>query len=119
MSTSTIQSRASPTAALIPGLRQLTRLIKRLIAWMVWEWTIRRGIDALMALDDRALADVGLTRGAVEHLVRYGRPPMRPAEHSAEASPAACEMPRRGDRSARLGRQAPNSGISIRRWSGG
>ena len=82
MSSSIIESRASPTAGLITGPRQLLNLIKRLIAWIVWEWSIRRAINALMALDDRTLADIGLTRGAVEHVARYGRPPMRPTGES-------------------------------------
>jgi hypothetical protein len=32
-------------------------------------------MNELMALDDRMLADIGLTRGSVEHAVRYGRLP--------------------------------------------
>ena len=34
---------------------------------------MRRGIEELMALDDRMLSDIGLTRGNVEHAARYGR----------------------------------------------
>ena len=36
---------------------------------------LRRSVEELMALDDRMLADIGLTRGNVEYAVRYGRLP--------------------------------------------
>src|SRR5262245_35483670 len=51
----------------------LVKAIRRLIARIDSEWRIRRTIDVLMELDDRALADVGLTRGSIEHAVRCGR----------------------------------------------
>jgi uncharacterized protein YjiS (DUF1127 family) len=56
------------------GRRQTTRLpvLRRLIAWFRNERRIRRGIDELMALDDRMLSDIGLTRGSIEHAARYG-----------------------------------------------
>ena len=56
------------------GPRQTTRVpvLRRLIAWFRNERQIRHGIDELMALDDRMLSDVGLTRGSIEHAARYG-----------------------------------------------
>jgi uncharacterized protein YjiS (DUF1127 family) len=56
------------------GHRQVTRVpvLRRLIAWFSNERRIRRGIDELMALDDRMLSDIGLTRGSIEHAARYG-----------------------------------------------
>jgi uncharacterized protein YjiS (DUF1127 family) len=36
---------------------------------------IRRNTAALLRLDDRMLADVGLSRGEVEYAVRHGRRP--------------------------------------------
>lgn len=39
-------------------------------------YRVRRDIDALLALDDRMLADIGLTRWDVEYAVRHGRPPV-------------------------------------------
>jgi uncharacterized protein YjiS (DUF1127 family) len=73
MSSSTIESRASRTAGLTTGWQAaLVNPIKRLIVRIECEWRVRRAIDELMALDDRVLADMGLTRGAVEHAARYG-----------------------------------------------
>lgn|SRR5262245_4917906 len=56
------------------GRRQATQapVLGRLIAWFRNERRIRRGVDELMALDDRMLSDIGLTRGSVEHAARYG-----------------------------------------------
>jgi uncharacterized protein YjiS (DUF1127 family) len=56
------------------GRRQATwaPVLGRLIAWFRNERRIRRGIDELMALDDRMLSDIGLTRGSFEHAARYG-----------------------------------------------
>ena len=54
----------------------LANLVKRLIAQIRWERQVRRGIDALMALDGRMFADMGLTRGAVDP-ARYTRLPTR------------------------------------------
>jgi uncharacterized protein YjiS (DUF1127 family) len=33
----------------------------------------RRGIEELLRMDDRLLADIGITRGEAEHMVRNGR----------------------------------------------
>jgi uncharacterized protein YjiS (DUF1127 family) len=51
----------------------LVRSIKRAIWRIEHERRIRRGIDELMALDDRMLADMGVSRSNIEHLARHGR----------------------------------------------
>jgi uncharacterized protein YjiS (DUF1127 family) len=50
------------------------RAIKELILWIAHERRIRRGINELAALDDRMLSDIGVSRGAIEHVARHGRP---------------------------------------------
>ncbi len=75
MDGSTIELRAAPAATLGSAGRQQTGLvasIMRLIAWIRYEGRIRRDIDHLLALDDHLLSDIGLTRGGVEQVVRYG-----------------------------------------------
>jgi len=47
----------------------LSKLIERLICRL----TTRNGIVELRALDDRRLADIGLTRQQVEYVARHGR----------------------------------------------
>jgi uncharacterized protein YjiS (DUF1127 family) len=56
------------------GRRQIARAqaLRRLIAWFRKERRVRHGIDEMMALDDRLLDDIGLTRGSIEHAARYG-----------------------------------------------
>jgi uncharacterized protein YjiS (DUF1127 family) len=90
MSSSTFESSMSRGASLIAGYWQaaLANLAKRWIDQIRSEWQTRRGIDALMALDERMLADIGLTRGAVEYAGRYGRLPTRVA-NERKISPAA------------------------------
>jgi uncharacterized protein YjiS (DUF1127 family) len=41
----------------------------------VQELRLNRDMRALSALDERALADLGLTRGGVESAIKGGRPP--------------------------------------------
>jgi hypothetical protein len=74
---STIELRASRIDALrIDSWRAvLVRPVKRLLAWIRSESQIRRDIDALIASDDRSLADIGLRRGEIGYGVRYGRLP--------------------------------------------
>jgi uncharacterized protein YjiS (DUF1127 family) len=52
---------------------QLMNLIKRAIVWLRARRQMRRAIDELMAFDDRTLADIGLSRGEIQHAVRNGR----------------------------------------------
>jgi uncharacterized protein YjiS (DUF1127 family) len=61
--------------------------VRRLAQWLVTparngakmalalaaEWRLRRDIRTLRQLGDRALHDMGLTRGEIEHVVRHGR----------------------------------------------
>lgn len=54
-------------------LALLTNPIKRSIAWIWSTRRTRRAARELMALDDRMLADIGLTRGQVVYAVRHGR----------------------------------------------
>jgi uncharacterized protein YjiS (DUF1127 family) len=51
----------------------LASWVNRLIAWFEARRRIRRAVDELMALDDRTLADIGLTRGEILYAVRHGR----------------------------------------------
>jgi uncharacterized protein YjiS (DUF1127 family) len=92
MSSSTLESSIGRATSVITVLWQaaLANLAERWIAQISSEWQVRRGIDALMALDDRMLADIGLTRGAVEYAARYGRLPRRVTNKgSRQISPAA------------------------------
>jgi uncharacterized protein YjiS (DUF1127 family) len=47
--------------------------IKRAISRIGSERRIRRDIGELMALDDRMLADLGVSRSNIEYVVRHGR----------------------------------------------
>jgi len=59
----------------------LSKFAKRQITGIV-EWRrIRREAEALLSMDDRTLADIGLRRCEVEYAARYGR---RPADLAAD-----------------------------------
>jgi uncharacterized protein YjiS (DUF1127 family) len=79
MSSTVLESSKSRAARVITEFSQaaLASLAKRWIGQIRWERQVRRGIHALMALDDRMLADMGLTRGAVEYAARHGDLPTR------------------------------------------
>ena len=47
-----------------------TRLVRNLAD----EWLLRCVVRELHQLDDRTLADIGVTRCGIEYAVRYGRP---------------------------------------------
>jgi MFS family permease len=53
----------------LPGLATLRTFIGALAA----EWRLRRAIRELESLDEHRLRDLGLTRGNIEHAVRFGR----------------------------------------------
>ena len=62
-------------------IRKLAEWRSALGAWgtrLARDWTARRllrnAIRELHQLDDRALADIGITRGEIEFAVRHGRP---------------------------------------------
>ena len=61
------------------------RAIGRLLAWICSESRIRRGIEELSALDDRLLADIGLTRGHIAYTARHGTPPRQVSSSRTEA----------------------------------
>jgi len=48
-------------------------LIRRSIAWLKSRRQIRRAVNELLALDDRMLADIGVSRGEIFNAVRHGR----------------------------------------------
>jgi uncharacterized protein YjiS (DUF1127 family) len=49
--------------------------IERLFDPIEHRRVIRRDVNRLMEFDDRALADIGLSRGELMHAVRHGRLP--------------------------------------------
>jgi uncharacterized protein YjiS (DUF1127 family) len=117
MSSSTLESSLGRAASVITGLWQAAaaNLAKRWIAQISSEWQVRRGIDALMALDERMLADIGLTRGAVEYAARYGRLPTRATNEGCRQispgvdNPEHCATGRRP--SAKAGRHAASRAL--------
>src|SRR5262249_55333080 len=85
MSVSIIEKHAVP-AGEIPIARDswvtvLSRLAKAQIARIVERRRVRRDAEALLSMDDRTLADIGLRRCEVEYAARYGR---RPTELAAD-----------------------------------
>jgi uncharacterized protein YjiS (DUF1127 family) len=76
MSISTIDL-ATPSASKAGAVRSrraaLLKSIKRGIARIGEEIRLRRDTDALLALDDRLLADIGVRRSELEYAVRHGR----------------------------------------------
>ena len=50
----------------------LASWIIRSIAWLEARRRTRRAIDQLMAMDDRMLADIGVSRGEILHAARHG-----------------------------------------------
>ena len=70
MNSSTIESHPSQTN-LNSGSRWAA--LVKLIAWTRHQRQIRRDIKRLMEFDDYMLADIGLSRGEVLHVVQHGR----------------------------------------------
>jgi uncharacterized protein YjiS (DUF1127 family) len=52
-----------------------TAVVSNLLEQLVCKLAMRNGIAELRAMDDRYLADIGLTRQQVEYIARYGRWP--------------------------------------------
>jgi uncharacterized protein YjiS (DUF1127 family) len=63
--------------SLAPGFltRWLGAKFKTRYGAIVAQMRRRRAIRELHALDDRALADIGIGRGDITNVVRFGRPP--------------------------------------------
>ncbi|MGL4965687.1 MAG: DUF1127 domain-containing protein [Inquilinus sp.] len=55
------------------GRHRVRARVARLIAWIRTEHRVRRDLALLRTADDRQLADIGLTRGEIDHAVRRGR----------------------------------------------
>ncbi len=78
LTTDPIECRTLPAAVLsAAGSCQalLVDSIKQLIAWIRSTHRMHRAIHELMALDDRMLADIGLSRGGVMYTARHGSLP--------------------------------------------
>jgi uncharacterized protein YjiS (DUF1127 family) len=60
----------STTGAYLP---QLVSAIREFATYVAREIEARRSMRELMAADDATLADLGLSRGAIERAVRSGR----------------------------------------------
>jgi uncharacterized protein YjiS (DUF1127 family) len=58
---------------LAKSLGDLVHEAARLAHSLAAEWRLRRNVDALQKLDDRALADMGLGRSEIERVVRSGQ----------------------------------------------
>ena len=55
------------------GIARPYRALVRGCFRMISEYLMWRGMRALRKLDDQLLADVGVSRGGIEHVVRNGR----------------------------------------------
>ena len=75
--------------ALGPTGAALARFAGALVAPVAGIYRRRRLHEELMALDDRLLADIGLTRGDIERAAREGRKIQQPAAPASTAPAAA------------------------------
>jgi uncharacterized protein YjiS (DUF1127 family) len=60
------------------GIERSCHALVRCCLRMISEYLVWRGMRALEQLDDHMLADVGVPRGGIEHIVRNGRPARSP-----------------------------------------
>lgn len=99
------EERAAAFAGAVRPARRLVRAVGEALAGLAERYRrearLREAEAELHAFSDRALADIGLTRGEIAHAVRHGRPE-RPG-------PSAAVVPF-GARPARLPR--PESGAA-------
>jgi uncharacterized protein YjiS (DUF1127 family) len=82
MSNSSVESQAllNDRRATEPWRAALADSIKRWVAGIKNERRVRGAVNELAALDDRMLADIGLTRDDVTYAARHGRLPVRMLE---------------------------------------
>lgn len=75
MSSSTIETSLEQRAGLNSDSwpAALARPIRQGISWIGSRRRLHRDIEELMALDDRILRDIGLSRSDIDHAARYGR----------------------------------------------
>lgn len=59
------------------ALRKLAQTVARAVRRGINAWIVRQCIRELQSLDDRVLADIGLTRSEIEFAVRWRTPPER------------------------------------------
>ena len=64
----------SSTRKLADFLGELAHKATRAARMLAAEWRIRRDIRTLQQFGDRTLRDMGLARGEIEQVVRYGQP---------------------------------------------
>jgi uncharacterized protein YjiS (DUF1127 family) len=64
------------------GVRVLRLWGIPLVRDLATKWVLRRAMRELHRLDDRILADIGLTRGEIESAVRHGLPTRKLPEHN-------------------------------------
>ncbi len=64
------------------GLRVLPSRGIPLVRDLATKWVLRRAMRELHRLDDRTLADIGVTRGEIESAVRHGLPTRKLREHN-------------------------------------
>ena len=70
----TLSSSRSFRRAHVPRVGQtFWAAIRGLIAAIARELEVRRSMDQLASWDDYMLRDIGLTRGDIERMVRFGR----------------------------------------------
>jgi uncharacterized protein YjiS (DUF1127 family) len=88
MSRSTTESQALGTGSDAASWRAvLAKSIRQPFVWSGTQRRIRRDIDALMALNDRMLADIGLSRGEILYAARHGSLPKRGANAGDRSQP--------------------------------
>ena len=68
-------------------------LLARLVAALAREWRIHRDLRTLQTLDDRALRDIGIGNGGLEHAVRWGRSIPTEAASRAECGKVRPSLP--------------------------
>jgi len=95
-------------AVAVPGegslFQEFSRLVVNLVVRPVVEWNRRREIyDTLMSMDDRMLADIGMTRyDAAEYVRRLGRDVQEPLPETLAAMEQDITAPLRAWNRARL-----------------